>query len=96
MAFSTRRTIFPLGVPAYVSAPAAEPGMAELYDADLADDTLSRVTQGFEGGASERPHQATFVGSDAYGVSDGALSPSFSSDGDLLGVLLDGFEPGVW
>ena len=40
----------------YVSAPAAEPGMSELFDADLRDATLTRVTQGYEGGPSEQPH----------------------------------------
>ncbi len=30
--------------------------MNELFDADLADDTLTRVTQGYEGGPSEHSH----------------------------------------
>ena len=55
VAFTTKRTVFPLGVPTFVSAPAAVPGMVELFDVDLADETLTRVTRGFEGGASERP-----------------------------------------
>jgi hypothetical protein len=84
VAFTTQRTVFPLGSPAYVSAPAATPGMAELFEVDLTDDTLTRVTQGFEGGPSEHPHQASTPGVDPYGEADGALSPSFSEDGKIL------------
>jgi hypothetical protein len=84
VAFTTVRTEFPLGSPAYVSAPAPVPGLLELLDADLADDTLTRVTQGFEGGASEQPHPEVEAGRDPYGVEAGALSPSFSADGNTL------------
>ncbi len=84
VAFSTQRTQFPLGVPAYVSAPMAEPGMSELFDVDLASSTLTRVTQSFEGGAGEHPHQEAPSGTDPYGLGDGALSPSFSGTGNLL------------
>ncbi len=76
--------VFPLGSPAYVSAPAATPGMVELFDVDLADDTLTRVTHGFEGGASEAPHGSEVSGQDPYPDTDGALSPSFSDNGDTL------------
>ncbi|HEY4451191.1 MAG TPA: hypothetical protein VGN13_06310 [Solirubrobacteraceae bacterium] len=85
IAFTTKRTVFPLGVPAYVSAPDAVPGMVELFSADLANETLTRVTRGFEGGASEHPHETKQTGEDPYTIStDGALSPSFSSNGDTL------------
>lgn len=84
VAFSTQRTQFPLGVPAYVSAPLAEPGMSELFDVDLANSTLTRVTQSFEGGAGEHAHQEAPSGTDPYGLGDGALSPSFSGTGNLL------------
>lgn len=85
VAFTTKRTQFPLGSPAYVSAPAAIPGMLELFDVDLADDTLTRVTHGFEGNASEHPHAAVTTGQDPYlKPADGVLSPSFSDDGDTL------------
>jgi Tol biopolymer transport system component len=84
VAFSTKRTQFPLGSPAYVSAPASIAGMLELFEVDLENDTLTRVTQGFEGGASEHPHEARAPGEDPYFKSgDGALSPSFSDDGTL-------------
>jgi Tol biopolymer transport system component len=85
IAFSTKRTQFPLGSPAYVTAPSAAPGMAELFDVDLANDTLTRVTQGFEGGPSAHPHVTHIAGEDPYvEIDDGALSPSFSGDGNLL------------
>jgi hypothetical protein len=74
VAFSTRRTVFPLGSPAYVSVPAAVVGAAELFDVDLQSDTLTRVTEGYAGQASEAPS----------GVAGTTMSPSFSSDGDLL------------
>lgn len=71
VAFATERTIFPLGSPTYVSAPSAVAGAQELFDVDLVNDTLTRVTQGYAGGASEPA---------------GALvaAPSFSSDGNTL------------
>jgi Tol biopolymer transport system component len=84
IAFTTKRTQFPLGSPAYISAPASIAGMLELFEVDLENDTLTRVTQGFEGGASEHPHEARAAGEDPYFKSgDGALSPSFSDDGRL-------------
>ncbi|HEX3692402.1 MAG TPA: hypothetical protein VHU13_03575 [Solirubrobacteraceae bacterium] len=87
VAFTTMRTVFPLGAPSYVSAPAPVPGMAELFDVDLGDETLTRVTQGYEGGASEQPHVQQTTGEDPYfklARADGALSPSYSSSGDTL------------
>jgi hypothetical protein len=62
------------------------PGMAELFDLDLANGTLTRVTRGYEGGPSERPHLSAVVGKeDSYEIpTDGALSPSFSGNGDML------------
>lgn len=84
VAFTTQRTVFPLGSPAYVTAPAATPGMVELFDVDLSDDTLTRVTHGFNGSAGEAPHGTEVSGQDPYTSSDGALSPSFSDDGDTL------------
>jgi hypothetical protein len=84
IAFTTQRTVFPLGSPAYVSAPAATPDMVELFDVDLADDTLTRITHGYSGGAGEAPHGTEVSGQDPYIDTDGALSPSFSDDGDEL------------
>jgi hypothetical protein len=84
VAFTTMRTVFPLGSPAYVSAPAAVPGMLELFDVDLADDTLTRVTHGYEGGPSEHPHEVVDKEDQYEQKGDGALSPSFSADGEAL------------
>lgn len=84
VAFSTQRTLFPLGSPAFISAPAAQPGELEVFDADLADQTLTRVTQGLEGGPSEQSHVELQPGQDPYNSEQGAFSPSFSTDGNEL------------
>ncbi len=85
VAFTTQRTEFTLASPAFVSSTAAIPGLDELFVADLADETLTRVTQGFEGGASAHPHGESRSDQDPYtSEDDGALSPSFSEDGDTL------------
>ncbi len=72
IAFASGRSIFPLGSPAFVSPLAAGGGFPQLYDADLASDTLTRVTVGYEG---RRPEGA---GRGSTG------SPSFSFDGSTL------------
>ena len=84
IAFTTRRTVFPLGVPAYVSQPAAVPGLNEVFDADLANDTLTRVTRGYEGGTPEHPEIETGSEERYQRASDGAMSPSFTADGSEL------------
>jgi len=102
VAFTTQRTTFPLNSLNDVSVPDSEAGLSELFDVDLEDDTLTRVTGGFEGGPSEHPHEPTLPGSDPYQRSDGALSPSFSANGDTLAfsstasnlVYGDGNTPG--
>jgi hypothetical protein len=79
VAFTTRRTLFPLGSISYVSPIAGKAGVNELFDVDLADDTLTRVTHGYVGEAvpSEK------AGSDEE-AGAGASSPSFSESGDTL------------
>jgi hypothetical protein len=87
IAFTTLRTQFPLGIPQYVNAPASEPGLPELFDVDLRDGTLTRVTHGYAGGPSEQPHKANLQEEDQYGLSPegfGALSPAFSASGETL------------
>src|SRR6185312_7567528 len=85
VAFTTRRTQFPLGEPAYISPVSPEPGLNELFDADLGDQTVTRVTQGVEGGPGEHAHKPALPGEDPYAnEGDGALSPSFSENGDEL------------
>jgi hypothetical protein len=90
VAFTTWRTVFTLGSPTLVSAPLAQMGIGELYDADLADGTITRVTHGYEGEGeqSQQPHAAKVnEAGDPYSedVSKlGALTPDFSGDGDEL------------
>jgi Tol biopolymer transport system component len=86
IAFTTQRTVFPLGSPAYVDAPLAVAGMSELYDVDLSDNTLTRVTHGYqsEEEPGEQPHRQAQAGIDPYGESQGAISPSFTEDGNTL------------
>ncbi len=84
VAFTSRRTVFPLGAPAYVSVPAAVPGLMELYDVDLSNETLTRVTRGYEGGGAAHPESES-GNEDPYQHNlDGALSPSFGLDGAVL------------
>ncbi len=73
VAFTTARTVFPLGSPSLVSPPSASAGVVELFDVDLANDTLTRVTQGYEGQPAAAPLGERLTG-----------SPSFSGDGELL------------
>ena len=87
VAFATARTQFPLGFPQFGDAPAPEPGMPELFDVDLRNGTLVRVTHGYAGGPSEQPHGTNLQEEDQYGPLPkgfGALSPSFSADGGKL------------
>ncbi len=91
VAFSTVRTRFVLGQPTLVSVVPGEIGIGELYDADLADGTLTRVTHGFagEGQQSQQPHPTGYQqGGDPYNEYKpdelGALTPDFSGNGDRL------------
>lgn len=86
VAFTTQRTQFPLGSATFVSPTAAAPGMIELFDADLGDETITRVTHGFEGEdeRSEELPKVEVPGIDPYDKQQGAYSPSFSEDGDTL------------
>jgi hypothetical protein len=84
VAFTTKRTVFPLGVPAYTSVPAAVPGLAELYEANLENETLTRLTQGYNGAAAEHPEPETGKEDRYAKLSDGALSPSFSAGAETL------------
>ena len=89
VAFTSDRTVFPLGSLTYVSAPAVVPGMEELFDIDLTNNTLTRATRGYEGGFSEHPYEKSQTGVEDpyffhYGIDDGTLSPSFTSDGNTI------------
>jgi hypothetical protein len=85
VAFTTQRTQFPLGSPSYVSPVAGKLGINELFDADVADGTLTRVTHGFAGEAapSEQLGESSEVGVTPP-AEDGSYSPSFSGDGNTL------------
>ena len=71
-----------------MDSPAPEPGLPELFDVDLRDGTLTRVTHGYAGGGpSEQPHKTNLQEEDQYGSPPkgfGALSPSFSAGGETL------------
>jgi hypothetical protein len=95
VAFSTARTEFFLGTPTLISPPPGEPRIAELFDADLADGTLTRITHGYasEAEPSEQPHTTRSQGGDPYAAGTigpdevdglGALSPAFAADGNEL------------
>ena len=89
VAFSTIRTAFSLGWPTLISIPAANVTIAELFDVNLANGTLTRVTHGYggEGEQSQQPHPPS-QGGNQYDPSQrlqlGALAPEFSSDGQQL------------
>jgi hypothetical protein len=84
VAFTTRRTLFPLASPSYISSVEAKSGIKELFDADLASETITRVTHGYAGEAvpSEQPNNG--VPGEALPEADGASSPSFSENGETL------------
>jgi hypothetical protein len=89
VAFTTRRTQFALGSPAYVSAPAAEPGESELFEADLSDDTITWASHGYAGEPSEQTHGSLLQcpeEEDPYcqPLTIGAQSPSLTTDGGLI------------
>jgi hypothetical protein len=81
VAFTTQRTLFPLGSLSFVSTIAPKAGIKELFDVDLADDTIARVTHGYAGEAvpSEQANEALGIQAD-----EGASSPSFTESNDTL------------
>ncbi len=90
VAFTTMRTVFALGSLTYVSVPAAVAGLAELFDVDLTNNTLTRVTHGYNENATAHPYNETLAAGkpDPYitdfFAEDGALSPSFADAGNQL------------
>ena len=90
-----RRTVFPLGAPAFVSTQAAVPGLVELYDADLGNETLTRVTSGYEGGLPEHP-EIESGNEDRYTRSARRRPVSeLRRERNAAGLLLDGVQPRV-
>ena len=93
VAFTTRRTQFALGSPAFVSATGGRARLSELFDVDLGNDTLTRVTHGYEGGASEQPHSET-AGEDPSTGTDGRRAVALLLERRRAGrVLLDCDQP---
>jgi hypothetical protein len=78
VAFTTQRTLFPLGALSDVSPVAAKANLKELFDVDLANETLTRVTHGYTGEAA--PSELAGEGAAA----NGATSPSFDESGNAL------------
>jgi hypothetical protein len=78
VAFTTQRTLFPLGSLSSVSPVAAKANLKELFDVDLANETLTRVTHGYTGEAAP----SEFGGEG--GAANGAASPSFDESGNVL------------
>jgi hypothetical protein len=91
VAFTTVRSLFVPGWPTLVSTPLPEVGISELYDADLANGTLTRITHGYEGEGeqSQQPYTIPYQQSgDPYNTFKpnqlGALTPDFSGSGERL------------
>jgi hypothetical protein len=78
IALSTARTAFPLGSPSFVSPQAPRPEMEEVYDIDLASDTITRVTHGYAAETEQSQPGGALVEQTEAG------SPSFSDDGNLV------------
>jgi Tol biopolymer transport system component len=77
MAFTTQRQQFPLAPPNFSEAPPSQVGVLELYQIDLANESLVRVTHGPDGAAS-------LEGSAGLVNSNGAASPSYTADDGVL------------
>jgi len=86
LAFVTRRGVFPLPGLSVLTPQLSVAGENELYVVDLNAHTLARVTHGF--GGEEEPtaqeHGETISGNDPYTEGQGAFSPSFSANGQVL------------
>jgi hypothetical protein len=82
VAFTTARQQFPLAPPNLVTPPPAQVGLVEMYEADLENESLRRVTHGFAA-ASEASLPPTGSGLTAESGS-GATSPSFADGGLML------------
>lgn len=79
IAFTTARQKFPLAPPNLATPPPGSLGLVELYEANLEDEALLRVTHGY-GGSGEPSLGPTGSGR----AGDGAGSPSFGAGGKLI------------
>ena len=98
IAFASARTVFPLGSPSFVSPPAPTADLIELYDVDIRQRTLTRVTQGYLGGPSEQPHSVNLQEEDGYGSSPGlrCVVAVVLRRRRNAGVHLDRRQPRLW
>lgn len=87
VAFSTVRTQFPLPEITLVSPVLPKTGIKELYDVDLDNDTLTRVTHGYLG--ESVPSE---WGGERESEEAGATSPSFSEYGNTLSFTSDAYD----
>lgn len=89
VAFTTARQQFPLAPPNLVTPPPATLGLVELYEIDLEDESLRRVTHGYT--STSEPSlapSATNNGLNAQAGS-GAAAPSFAEEGMLIAFSSD-------
>jgi hypothetical protein len=90
IAFTTQREQFPLAPPNFDETPLTQLGVAELYQIDLADEALVRVTHGLHDGPSlEGDGEVTRI------TGSGASSASYSKD-DLMLAFADTASNLVW
>jgi Tol biopolymer transport system component len=68
VAFTTRRTVFPLTPPVLITPQVTNISDSQLYEVDLRSNTLALVSEGYEGSPAE----------------GNVYSPSFSGDGNTL------------
>lgn len=81
IAFTTQRQQFPLAPPNFTETPPSQLGAVELYQVDLANDSLVRVTHGPGDGPS-------LVGTTTANVTrTGAADPSYTEDGLTLAFV---------
>ena len=77
IAFTTERQQFPLAPPTFTESPPSQVGVQELYEIDLAHESLVRVTHGPGEGASLEANPSSTT-------TNGAATPSFAEDGLTL------------
>jgi Tol biopolymer transport system component len=82
IAFTTQRQQFPLAPPNYTETPPVQIGVVELYQIDLSDESLVRVTHGPDDGPSFEAGGLVTV------TSKGAVTPSYSKN-DLTLAFAD-------
>ena len=91
VAFTTARQEFRLAPPNLVTPPPSSVGLVELYEADLENGSLRRVTHGFA--AAAEPSLPPAGGNALSGQGgNGATSPSFADEGRLIAFASEAFN----